>query len=93
MLGKCRAMVPVAKPILLPGAGMGHALPNWAPPHQFSPHFGWAITAERLNPAEIALRPTRLQVPRGHGPFPVACLHSGWRTPKSGISSLVDTKP
>lgn len=93
MLGKGRAMVPVAKPILLLGAGTGHAHPDRSPPRRLSPHFSWAVTAERLNPAEIALSPTRLQVPRGHGSFPVACLHSGWKTPKLGISTLLDTEP
>lgn len=34
------------------------------------------------------LSPTQLPAPRGHIPFPVAWLHSGWKPPKLGISSL-----
>lgn len=46
MLGTCRVMVPVAKPVLLLGAGTARAHPDQASPHQLSPYFGWAITAE-----------------------------------------------
>lgn len=50
-------------------------------------------TSAGPEPPQRPLTPAQLPAPRGHVPFPVAWLHSGWKPPKLGIGSLLDTEP